>query len=360
MKKYILYYNRLVRKYNKYNRKLHKAGSSPYHYNRKDVLVKRIKELFKRIQEFKRAFRITVASGAIASSMLLMTNYASAQQLTLETSSQAGLAHAENYSSPTFTDVNGDGNLDIVIGERYGTTQGGLFVFINENGSFIRLSESNALSNITLQIDSVHNNPDFNGGGGYFGPDFADYDGDEDEDLFVGQTDGDGSSQVSYERIRFFENEGGTYTEKFGSDNPLSAFSDGDFTKPTFVDLNGDGDLDVVIGKGSGEIVYWENDGQGNFAAAAENPFSGFFSGNGSEEGSEIAFADIDGDGDLDGIVGHKDGLITYLENTGTAETTAFEAVDGSGNPFDGITFDQGDRISPEFADLDADGDLDL
>lgn len=359
MKKHILYYNRLVKKYNKYKRKLDKAGSSPYHYKRTDVLTKRLNHLFRKINNLSRVLRVTAASGAMATSMVLMSSHASAQQLTLETPNQVGLSHAENFGSPTFTDIEGDGDLDLVVGERYGTTQGGLLIFINENGNFIN-NESGPLGGISLQIDSVHNIPDFDNGGGYFGPDFADHDGDGDEDLFIGQTNGDGSTGVNYNRVRFFENEGGTYTEKFGSENPLSAFGDGDFTKPTFADLDGDDDIDAIIGKGNGELVYWENDGQGNFAAASENPFSGFFTGEGSKERSEIAFADLDGDGDLDGLVGHKDGTLSYLENTGTADSPLFELVTGADNPFDGLSFNDGDFLSPAFADIDEDGDQDL
>jgi hypothetical protein len=357
MKKHILYYNKLVKKYNKYQRKLNRAETSIYHHKRKDVLLKRIGELFERIQQLKHALRTAVGGGAIALSMMLTPIESNAQSLTFESPSQAGLAHAENLSVPTFFDIDGDGDLDMIIGERYGTTDGGIFTYLNEGGQFLRNSD---IDGFNLQIDSVHNIPNSNEGGGFFAPDYADYDGDGDLDFFVGQTNGDGSVGVQYDRIRFFENESGSFAEKFGADNPLSSFTDGDNTKPTFVDLDNDGDLDVAIGKGNGEIVYWENDGSGNYAAAATNPFAGFFSGEDSPNNARINFADIDGDGDLDAVVGHKEGNFTYLENTGSAEAPVFAEVTGANNPFDGLTFGDFSAPSPEFADIDGDGDLDL
>ena len=57
--------------------------------------------------------------------------------------------------------------------------------------------------------------------------------------------------------------------------------------------------------------------------------------------------------GDLDLVVGGEDGLLNYIENTGTSTAPEFVQRMGSDNPFDGIG-------SGALADLDGDGDLDL
>ena len=60
--------------------------------------------------------------------------------------------------------------------------------------------------------------------------------------------------------------------------------------------------------------------------------------------------------GDLDLVVGDWDGMLTYIENTGTSTAPAFVLRTGSANPFYGI--DVGSKSAPALADLDNDGTL--
>lgn len=67
------------------------------------------------------------------------------------------------------------------------------------------------------------------------------------------------------------------------------------------------------------------------------------------------ALVDLDGDGDLDALVGHGGGIVVAFENTGSAATpiwTRREAWDPTG--------DVGSRAAPAARDLDGDGDADL
>ena len=73
---------------------------------------------------------------------------------------------------------------------------------------------------------------------------------------------------------------------------------------------------------------------------------------------STPTFADIDGDGDQDLVVGEGDGTLNYYENTGTASDSVYTARTGTANPWDGI--DVGFTSTPTFADIDGDGDQDL
>ena len=103
-----------------------------------------------------------------------------------------------------------------------------------------------------------------------------------------------------------------------------------------------------------GDTILFENTGTASapaFAPPETNPFGlasvGF--------AASPAFADLDSDGDLDAFVGEPYGATLLFENTGTASAPAFAPPEA--NPF-GLA-DVGDRASPAFADLDGDGDLD-
>ena len=60
--------------------------------------------------------------------------------------------------------------------------------------------------------------------------------------------------------------------------------------------------------------------------------------------------------GDLDLVVGNKDGVLNYIENTGTSTAPVFVQRTGSANPFDGIEPDE--YGAPTLGDLDGDGTL--
>ena len=88
---------------------------------------------------------------------------------------------------------------------------------------------------------------------------------------------------------------------------------------------NGDGDLDLVVGEWYGALHYYENTGtrsQPNFTerTGAANPLDGIDVG----YASAPVFADLDGDGDLDLILGEREGHLYYYENTGTRTEASF------------------------------------
>ena len=102
-----------------------------------------------------------------------------------------------------------------------------------------------------------------------------------------------------------------------------------------YADLDNDGDLDVFFGNGDGDITYVENTGSSSTPAfdntnSSSNPFGL------DDVGlfSSPEFADIDGDGDLDAFIGEYDGNTIYFKNTGTASNPVFDTANSSTNPY--------------------------
>lgn len=117
---------------------------------------------------------------------------------------------------------------------------------------------------------------------------------------------------------------------------------------------DGDGDLDALFGAFSGDTIFFRNTGTSSapaFAAPSTNPFGLANVG----PLSSPDFVDIDGDGDLDAFLGARDGNTRFRRNTGTSSAPAFATL--SVNPF-GLTA-VGGSSHPTFVDIDGDGDFD-
>lgn len=179
-------------------------------------------------------------------------------------------------------------------------------------------------------------------------PFLVDLDNDGDFDMMAGSDSG----------LRYFENIGNAANPNYGPAvvNPFSIISPAGNSKPYLVDIDNDNDLDLFVGASDGNSYYYENTGAANnpqFATAITNPFG--LSNVGTR--SAPSFVDIDKDNDLDAFVGNRNpGDFYYFENTGTQNAPNF--IFDSVNPFNLENADQ--DAKPYFGDLDSDGDLDL
>ncbi|MCY7349811.1 MAG: FG-GAP-like repeat-containing protein, partial [Cytophagaceae bacterium] len=140
--------------------------------------------------------------------------------------------------------------------------------------------------------------------------------------------------------------------------NPFTGVDVGVLSSPSLGDVDGDGDLDAVVGELDGNLNYFKNTGTATaplFVAqtGSANPF------NGVDVGfySRPSLGDVDGDGDLDALVGENDGTLNYFKNTGTATAPLFVEQTGSNNPFNGVNV--GSHSTLSLGDVDGDGDLD-
>ena len=164
-------------------------------------------------------------------------------------------------------------------------------------------------------------------------PTLTDLDGDGDPDLVVGNDSGS---------LYYFENTGTSanpsFTERTGTANPLDSVTVGSSSTPTFTDLDGDGDHDLIVGNEDGDIAYFENTGTVTAPSFTQrtgtaNPFDNITKGS----WSTVTLADLDGDGDPDLAVGNNDGDVHYYENTGTSANPSFTQRADAANPLNNI-----------------------
>lgn len=111
-------------------------------------------------------------------------------------------------------------------------------------------------------------------------------------------------------------------------------------------DFDGDGVLDIFLPQGDGDQLF-TGDGDGGFQLASDAlpPFDGVFS-------AGAGAADYDGDGDIDVLVARR-GPDALLQNDGAGRFTDVAVEAGIAGP-------AYDSIVGAWADMDADGDLDL
>jgi Ca2+-binding RTX toxin-like protein len=250
-----------------------------------------------------------------------------------------GVSNSGQPSAPSLIDLDGDGDCDLAIGSRGTGFSTRYFENIGTATTPV-FTERTGLSNPFNSISSGALS-------------FGDLDGDGDLDAMAGDRGG---------LLHYFLNIGTisipSFVEQTGLNNPFNGFDVGSDSRPALGDLDGDGDLDAIAGAGmgGGTIRYFENTGTELSPSFAErtdssNPFNGFDVGNASDP----TLVDLDNDGDLDAVVGERDGVLNYFENTGT--TSAPEFTLRTDGPFGSI--DVGMRSSPTFADINADGTLD-
>ena len=129
--------------------------------------------------------------------------------------------------------------------------------------------------------------------------------------------------------VYYFENIGTatnpTFTQRTGSANPLNDVNVGSISTPAFADLDGDGDPDLIIGEQDGILHYFENTGSPDNPDFTQrtgpaNPLGGVDVG----YYSIPAFADLDGDGDPDLVAGDTHSVVHYFENIGTHVNPSF------------------------------------
>ena len=246
------------------------------------------------------------------------------------------------YNDPVPADIDGDGDWDLfvgILGGAFGpnrTHSNNFYLYENVEGQGLTLRERRYIYGIDVGAESM--------------PTPVDFDADGDTDLLVSNKLDPSSPQRS--TTLFFENRGTASAPEFHVSDTLDFGQVFHYT-PAFGDLDADGDLDLILGTWSRNIRYLENDGSGGPEAYQLRDTAMVSLPRGSN--ATPTLGDLDGDGDLDLLIGEASGTINFFRNEGTPQSPDFVLVTE-----DYQDIDVGRRSVPRLVDADGDGLLDL
>jgi len=228
------------------------------------------------------------------------------------------------YSTPHFTDFDGDNKSDLLMGDEQGN------LHYMKNGGLKNHTETQQKNTLLLTKNTLED--------------------EEDEDVLaytpvipIEKPETKEDLETDMPIVPNFE----FISDKYGNlELGRRAF-------PAFMDVNGDSFIDLIVGNNAGELRYYRRK-QGSSESQWVLESKHFLDYRGGNNSAPV-FADLDGDGDYDLLVGNQKGGIHYWENKGSPEIPEFVY---NPSPFLGVT---GGRNSvPAVLDLNADGHNDL
>ena len=232
-------------------------------------------------------------------------------------------------------DYNADGKNDVLVG----TPEGAIQIVRNEGkGMFVPEKDAPTYSSINTAglrtrkaINLEKSFPLVMQGtkplciGSYVAPRLVDWTGDRKNDLIIGE------GSYSANSIYLIKNAGNNANPDFNSSKKewLGYGMGREHLSPAVGDLDGDGDLDLLVSDRSGKLTWYENIPHGRkfFTKPITNDFLIANTKIPCGEMVRPYLADIDGDKLLDLFLGCNDGRIFVCKNSGSRKKPSFKRI---------------------------------
>ena len=241
-------------------------------------------------------------------------------------------ADASAAEDAAIADVNGDGHLDVIVAAELAH-----LIYLQNPGADAR---AEPWPRLILPITK--------GRGSYIRVFFADFDGDGTPEVSAANKGAQRIGPEEFARstpVVLYQLNGDPLKGESWTEIQLGRYSVPQNAEP--VDLDGDGDLDIVVGtRGENRLVFFENIG-------GDLSFREHAIGiNGAQAaGFNLEYADLNGDGRLD-IIGAAGGGLAWIEQP--------ERIDDAWNAHQIGTFAPDSMTGLEMADINGDGYLDV
>jgi hypothetical protein len=242
---------------------------------------------------------------------------------------------------PSFFDVNADGKKDLLVANEYRSDAG---ILKSKIAYYVNISSGSdfRFQFVTADFDSISLT-------GIIGTalTFGDVDGDSDEDMIVGDASGN---------IHLFTNNASVgFPANFVLTTPnYLGINIGSNATPQLVDVDRDGQIDLLIGERNGNINYYRNNGNFTFSFITPN-FGGVnVKKVNSFAGFSVPYLFDNGNG-YELLVGSLSGYLYHYNNIDGNLNGNFNLVDSM---FQNIYEPQ--RCFPAASDVDGDGKYDL